>query len=242
MLLAKFFVACFILLMVFVSSAICQQDEFLAGYWSFDEDPNDAVIDQSGNGNDGTINGEVDWIEGKFGKAIEFASGANVLINDSDTLRDMEAYTIAMWIKMNELSPDWNHLFEKDGSYGITINSGGGDFRFTPNSGKVWMESGVKVKEGVWYYITMTAADDTITFYVDAKKEADGNEAIVFNDSPVNIAHGPSYPVNGAFDEVKMWSIALNADEIKVAMEGNLAVMPLKDKVASTWAMIKHDF
>ena len=88
MLRAKFFVACLILLMGFISSAMSQQDEFLAAYWSFDEDPKDAVIDESGNGNDGTISGEVNWIEGKFGKAIEFASGANVLINDSDTLRN----------------------------------------------------------------------------------------------------------------------------------------------------------
>jgi hypothetical protein len=142
---------------------------------------------------------------------------------------------------MNELSPDWNHLFEKDGSYGITINSGAGDFRFTPNSGKVWIESKFKVNTDKWYYITMTASNDAIEFYVNANKEAEGKEAIVFNNSPVNIAHGPSYPVNGAFDEVKLWSVALTPAEIKVAMEGNASV-DSSNKLISTWALMKSGF
>lgn len=229
-----------VLSVAFASSAFAQKDESLCAYWSFDEGKGDTVKDQSGNGNDGTISGEVNWVDGKFGKALEFASGSNILINDSDTMKDMDEYTIGMWIKMIQLSADWNHLFEKDSSYGITINSGGGDFRFTPNSGKVWFESKYKVKENTWYYITMTATNDAITFYVNANKEADGKEAIVFNNNPINIAHGPSYPVNGVFDEVKMWSVALSQTDIKIAMEGNAAVEP-SEKLISTWAKIKNE-
>ncbi len=43
----------------------------LVGYWSFDEGQGTVVHDQSGSGNDGTINGAPLWIEGPFGKALQ---------------------------------------------------------------------------------------------------------------------------------------------------------------------------
>jgi len=187
----------------FVSTAMSQQEDALVGYWSFEDGSGDEVKDQSGNKNDGAIKGDAEWIDGKFGKALEFQPGSYVEIPDSDSLKGMDAYTIAMWVKINNLSADWNHLLERDGSYGLTINSGAGDFRFTPNSGKVWGESKFKVKTDQWYYITMTADKDAVTFYVDGSKQADLKEAIVYADVSVTIGHGPSYPVDGAFDEVK---------------------------------------
>ena len=223
----------------FVSTALSQQVDSLVGYWSFDEGKGDTVKDQTKNANDGAIKGSANWIDGKFGKAIEFAPGAYAEIPDSKSLKNMDSYTVAMWVKMNNLSADWNHLFERDGSYGITINSGGDDFRFTPNSGKVWAESKFKVKTDVWYYITMTADKNAVTFYVDGAKQADLKEAIVYTDVSVTIGHGPTYPVDGAFDEVKFWAIALTADEVKVAMKGDLAVMMPKEKLATTWAFVK---
>lgn len=228
-----------LLTIFFVSTAISQQVDSLVGYWSFDEGKGDTVKDQTKNANDGAIKGSAKWIDGKVGKAIEFTPGAYVEIPDSKSLKGMDAYTIAFWVKMNNLSADWNHLFERDGSYGITINSGGGDFRFTPNSGKVWAESKFKVKTDVWYYITMTADKNAVTFYVDGAKQADLKETIIYTDVSVTIGHGPSYPVDGAFDEVKFWAIALTADEVKVALKGDLAVMTPKEKLTTTWAFVK---
>ena len=228
-----------LLTIFFVSTALSQQTDSLVGYWSFDEGKGDTAIDQTKNGNDGTIKGSAKWIDGKFGKAIEFAPGAYAEIPDSKSLKNMDSYTVAMWVKMNNLSADWNHLFERDGSYGITINSGGGDFRFTPNSGKVWAESKYKVKTDVWYFITMTADKNSVIFYVDGNKQADLKEAIIYTDVSVTIGHGPSYPVDGAFDEVKFWTTALTADEVKVAMKGNIAVTASIEKLATTWAFVK---
>lgn len=222
-----------------VCPALSQQNEFLVGYWPFEEGGGDTVKDRSGKGNDGKINGDVKWINGKFGKALEFAPGANVAIPDSATLRDMDEYTIALWIRFNSFSSDWNHFLEKDGSYGLTVNSGTGDFRYTPNSGKVWLESRFKVEKDTWYYVTMVASDSTITFYVDGEKQSESKEPIVFNNNIINIGHGPSYPFDGVIDEVKFWAKALTEDEIDTAMKGITAVKPSKEKFATAWAYVK---
>lgn len=229
----------FILSGLFVCQIMSQQEGLLVGYWAFDEGKGDVVKDQSGKGNDGKIKGEVKWVDGKFGKALEFTSGANVEIPDSDSLRDMDEYTIALWIKFNAFSSDWNHFLEKDGSYGLTVNTGTGDFRYTPNSGKIWIESKVKVEKDKWYYVTMTADDSGVSFYVNGKKESDSKEPIVFNNNVINISHGPQYVFNGMIDEVKFWAIALTLDEINIAMKGIVAVEPSKKKLATTWAEVK---
>ena len=228
-----------VLVMLLVSPALSQQEGSLVGYWAFEEGKGDTVKDQSGKGNDGKINGDVNWVNGKIGKALEFKPGANVAIPDSESLRDMAEYTIALWIKFNDFSSDWNHIFEKDGSYGLTVNTSSGDFRYTPNSSKVWIESKFKVEKDKWYYITMVATDSAISFYVNGKKESESKEPIVFNSNLVNIAHGPSYPVNGTIDEVKFWEKALAQDEIRVAMEGKTAVELTKGKITTTWAYIR---
>ncbi len=235
---------CFMLLASFlalycVSTVLSQQDAELVGYWAFEEGKGTDVKDQSANGNDGIIKGDVNWVNGNIGKALEFMPGSKVEIPDSDSLKDMKAYTIALWVKMNKLSADWNHILEKDGSYAITINSGGGDFRFTSNSSVVWAESKYKVKEDTWYYVTMVGDDSAIQFYVNGKKEAELKQALAFNTNPVTIGHGPEYPVDGTVDEVKIWAVALKDTEIAVAMKGSSAVDP-SAKATTTWASIKN--
>ena len=229
------------LISLFVSPAISQQDAFLVGYWAFEEGSGDTVEDMSGNGNNGVINGDANWVEGMMGTALEFTPGANVTIPDSDSLRDMAEYTIGMWVKINEFAPEWNHLFEKDGSYGITINTGGGDFRYTPNSSKVWIESKHQVDTDTWYYITMKWDGSAISFYVDGDETSQSDEPAVFNTNVVNIAHSSPYTVDGAFDEVKIWSKALTPEEISVAMKGKLAVGASGSKLATTWAAAKSE-
>ena len=228
----------FIFAVFLISPAMSQQEEFLVGYWSFDEE-GDVVEDQSGKGNNGVINGEVKWVDGKMNKALEFTPGANIQIPDSDTLRDMDEYTIAMWVKLNEFAPAWNHLFEKDGSYGITMNTGGGDFRYTPNSSKVWIETKKKIELDTWYYLTMKWNGSEVSFYIDGVEEGKSDEPVAFNANPINIAHSDPYTVEGVIDEVKFWAKALTVDEIKVAMMGNAAVAPLCGKLVTTWAYIR---
>jgi hypothetical protein len=227
------------LMAIFACPAVSQQDAFLVGYWAFEEGNGDTVEDISGNGNDGVINGEVNWVEGMIGTALEFTPGANVEIPDSDSLRDMAEYTVGMWVKINEFAPEWNHLFEKDGSYGITINTGGGDFRYTPNSSKVWIESKHQVDNDTWYYITMKWDGSNISFYVDGDEVNQADEPAVFNTNAVNIAHAAPYTVDGVFDEVKIWAKALTTEEISVAMKGELAVKASREKLTTTWAGVR---
>ena len=63
-------------LMPFHATALDKKDKDLLLYFSFGEGKGDAVTDLSKQKNDGEIVGDADWVDGKFGKALEFSDRA----------------------------------------------------------------------------------------------------------------------------------------------------------------------
>ena len=96
-------------------------DPSLVGWWKLDEGSGTLAADSSGNGNDGTLNGPVEWVDGHDGKALSFNGPYNyVLVQDSPSLDMTDAITIAAWI-----NPNWtgnNRILQK--------SSGGGDNQY----------------------------------------------------------------------------------------------------------------
>ena len=225
---------------LFISPAISQQEDFLAGYWPFEEGKGNEVNDQSGNGNNGTISGSVKWVDGQVGKALEFSKGACITIPDSKNLDDVKELTVAMWLKLHSLPSDWSHLLEKDGSYGITVNADK-TFRYTYCSSAVWLATDFTVKAETWYYIAMSWGKSGGFFSVDGVKAHEDKGTVAVANVVLNISHCGSYLVDGIFDEVKIWNKALTEDEISIAMKGGASVEPSADKLATTWAQIKEE-
>lgn len=76
----------------------------LVGLWHFDEETGAAVVDSSGNGNDGNVYEAITGVSGKFGNAlnfdgdhdyVDFGSGVTGLITGD--------YTVEAWIKPTSL-------------------------------------------------------------------------------------------------------------------------------------------
>ena len=96
-----------------VSGVDLDTDPALVGWWTFDEGTGDIAADSSGNGNDGTLNGPVEWTtEGKLGGALKFTGPYNyVLVQDSPSLNPTQEITLAAWI-----NPNWtgnNRIIQK---------------------------------------------------------------------------------------------------------------------------------
>ena len=129
-------ITCLIFLLLGVTALTA--DAELVGYWSFDEA--DGVDDLSGNGNDGIIQGNPKVIDGKLGEALEFNGSTDyVEIPDAPTLSELEALSIAAWIKPTKLGAwvavaekgihlDWSYGFfiEPDGTLSFEVSTGPG--------------------------------------------------------------------------------------------------------------------
>lgn len=74
----------------------------LVGYWKLDEGSGTTTSDSSGNGNTGILMNGPQWVNGKYGKALDF-NGVNnfVSIPDSPSLR-VQSFSLAAWIYMTE--------------------------------------------------------------------------------------------------------------------------------------------
>ncbi len=73
-----------IILITFINLIVVLSDARInpsncVGAWLFDEGEENKAIDSSGKGHDGTITGAT-WVEGKFGKALEFDGADDVVI------------------------------------------------------------------------------------------------------------------------------------------------------------------
>jgi hypothetical protein len=130
----KTIIVCTILIIITLT-LIAQSDaeidsKSLVGVWLFDEGSGEKAKDSSGRGNDGELKNNPKWVEGKFGKALEFDGKDDcVEVPDSDIL-DVTAITLTAWVKgkVNQLV-DGNVIVYKKPSYilqywAATINPG----------------------------------------------------------------------------------------------------------------------
>jgi len=61
----------FVLVLGLVLTSLAEAaDPDLVGYWKFDETSGNIAFDSSGNGNDGTLNGDPQWAAGQLGGAL----------------------------------------------------------------------------------------------------------------------------------------------------------------------------
>ena len=71
-------------------------------YLPFDEGSGSTANDESGNGNEGVINGVPTWVTGVSGWALQLdGNNDNVIVNNTDILESVNALTIACWVKIS---------------------------------------------------------------------------------------------------------------------------------------------
>jgi len=74
----------------------------IVGRWQFDEGSGITAADSSGNSNDGTLNGNPQWVAGKIGGALDFNGSADfVNVPDDSSLDFLDGstptFTVEFW-------------------------------------------------------------------------------------------------------------------------------------------------
>ncbi|NQT84198.1 hypothetical protein HQ563_14315, partial [bacterium] len=82
--------------------------EGLLVHWTFDEGEGTTAVDRSGNGHDGILVNDPQWVEGKVKGALEFAGDGDFVEDDDggDYLNGLSAVSVAMWIKSDVTATD----------------------------------------------------------------------------------------------------------------------------------------
>lgn len=241
------------------------QDASLVVYFSFDDEEEEEVQDHSQYGNNGTLGGNPEWTDGKFGKALAFDSvDDQVVVPTNEKLDIEEDITMMAWaIAGDNLLADWrtivgksptNVLGENSFAYDIRTDQSG-VLRFSLNIGGTWTHvMGPVLKIDQWYHIAGTYDGKEMVLYLDGvsigKTPTSGKINVIADPLCVgNIVDAGGAPHNeywsGAIDEVRVWNRALSEDEVTNNMgwgkQEVIAVDP-QEKLATTWGGIKGKY
>jgi len=224
--------------------------ENCVGMWLLDEDKGDTAMDSSGNGNDGTLKNGPKWVEGKFGRALEFDGGSYVEVPASENFFYEEGYTFALWFKANNVNTQQGPIGQNANGQYINFWMNSNQLRWETDAGQNFFSS-VPIEAKQWYHAVGTYDFSTgmAKIYIDGKfdKEIAFTSDMDFTTIPVIIGgYGVgSYPFNGTIDEIAIFNVPLEEGDIQdIATKGlgvatGIAAVEPSDKLATTWANIK---
>jgi hypothetical protein len=247
---------CLIILMAvsFVMPAFAQDlMEGLVAYWQFNDGSGNIASDSSGNGYDGTLNGDPEWVDGHFGDALEFdGNGDEVNVPYNDALNPKKAFTVCLWA--NVASGSSGHrapISSRDDNplagY-IIYAEPGNTWQYWIGTGAWNILQGPAVEFGEWTHLTAIYSDGTQKIYVNGELAGEtvgllevnaANNLLIGAGANERPAH--EYLFVGGIDDVILYNRVLTEEEIAKVMSGEIAfAVSASNKIAATWGMIKR--
>ena len=211
-------------------------DPDLIGWWTFDEGGGNVAIDWSGHGNNGTVGGDPEWVDGIMKSALDLYSDYVVIDGVVDDITSTNI-TLSLWINsMQTVQGDLiaandsgsDHPLEFYIENGRPGRYDGGDTTYT---------NAPVVADGRWHMMTFVRELNTGRIYVDGVQVA--SDMSSFDLSTVTRwsigqewdGSTPSNFYMGMVDDVRFYNKALTAEEIAGVMRGDtkLAGGPMPD-------------
>ncbi|MCP4607152.1 MAG: LamG domain-containing protein, partial [Planctomycetes bacterium] len=214
-------------------------DPDLVGYWKFDETSGTTAQDATGNGNDGTLNGDPQWAAGILGGALEFdGDGDYVEVGDDPIFQITEQITVACWIKVTQFTIDWQAIFTMgDDSWRLQRQTSTDNLCWActgvnGTTGDWWLHGDVNVNDGEWHHTAGVYDGSKYYLYVDGELDAskDTSGSMSVSSFPVFIganAQQSGREFEGLIDDVRVYKRALMDTEILGVMSGGGAEYPL---------------
>lgn len=232
-------------------------DKNTMAVWLFEEGSGRTVKDASGNGHDGDITGDLNWVKGKFGTGLEFPGDAGgFIVVDSTQKLELEILSIEAWVKVEGATGKWQGIVCKqqagctNRNYGIwvEVNQSVLHAQIGANGGCAFSMNGTsEITDNKWHHLAFTFDGEFGRVYVDGNLETEQPNQISFqSNDPITIGvphiDNPN-GLNGIIEEIRISDIARTQDEIKEAMRFGLAQILSVDpsgKLATRWGYIKH--
>ncbi len=243
------------LMFVGVTDAKIDQKSVM-GMWLFDQE-NNVAIDTSDNGNDGNVEGTLEWVDkGKFNGGLYFDNADDQDVVKVDMLIDYDEITVMVWFK-DQNSPVRPRVVSNEHTdvsltgFQLEYDNSGGSSFFDVGTGARGVASfSFKPDVDIWYHYAGTYDGSKVKAYIDGELKGEGSAsgAIKKTGIPVHIGvstYAKSDGLTGVLDEVAIFNVALTESDIKDVIENGLevatgfaAVSP-SGKLATTWAEIK---
>ena len=219
--------------------------DHLAAAYAFDESNGTATADSSEHGNTGILHGAT-FVAGKHGNAVSFDGQADYVEVSNSASLDIggSGLTIAFWARIQSTNSGVDYVIVGkpwSGSsmpspfyqYGVEYSNSGNktvDLFFGDPSGGLHGPYRMSAPPGVWTHVAYTYDGNTVHGYLD------GVERLSTADPATLVARGNSLRLgvdgayqqfyDGALDDLRLYSRALTAAEIRSVMETPVGSAP----------------
>ena len=224
-------------------------------HWKLDEGQGNSITDASGNGHDGELVGNANWVNGQIDKALEF-DGANneVVVSDDDALDGMSQLTIAAWVNsFGQGDSVYPRILSKghEHSWTFLIDANAGNrlrFVATITNGKLDITGTTDLTPmfNQYHHYAVVWDGAEVVFYingVETHRAAAAGDAVVNTDEPVRIGNSPSgRHFQGIIDDVWLFNKALSVADVGAVMSGNATAVSSAGKLAVKWGVLKMAF
>ena len=220
----------------------------LVSYWSFNKDSVAAkTVEDIFGVNDGTMDGNVEVVDGKVGEALKF-SGGHVDCGADKSLTDIgDQITLEAWIKPEK--PGWAIFagISRSGNNSYVIawsDQTRVDFNLWNGALETWpFHSVAQPDVGKWHHIAGVYDGSEAIIYINGEVDNEKKFEGVLKHNGENFWMGArksdGLPYHGILDELRLYNRGLSQAEIEQNLEAEgLAVEPTQ-KLALTWGGIK---
>ncbi|MHC4431766.1 MAG: LamG domain-containing protein [Planctomycetota bacterium] len=202
----------------------------LVAHWKLDEGSGNTVYDSGISGNDGTFEGDPQWVTGYYGGALKFDGADNVDCGNDDSFNITDEITLSAWINMAQRPAvdSWYTIPWKENAYSMylygvdnTLTTLCADFWLDTGRADIWDGPDIDIPPDVWTHIAVTFNGTDFEFYVNGEHDHTQNQPGTIEVSAINFLFtqaGSNFA--GLIDDVRLYNHVLTQAEILAAMEG----------------------
>ena len=207
----------FVLVFVLFSTASAE----LVGHWRLD-DGSGIVATDSVAGNDGTFEGDPEWVAGYFGGALDFDGDDWVNCGSPADLVITEQISITCWVNPAQLGGEQGFAGLDAGYY---FKAHGEGVRFTTPGILDHSSANLTLVVGEWQHVASTfqpGQDEGLIFYYNGvETERTTSSAMNAGSGPFRIGNNQwNEHLTGMLDDVRVFNHILTENEVLAAMEG----------------------
>ena len=205
-------------------------DPDLVAYWSFDEGSGKVANDLSNNSYNGTLNGGTSWTDGIYGSALQFNGNDAYMDTGQTFLNGLAGFTLAGWVSASNIDV-YSSLYGQNDL--IEFGFIGGSQVGTWLLGNNWqlVAADYTFDYPSWHHLALAGDSTRIVIYIDGQEAASDEGGLTSGSAGFTFKIGAGVfnssgdPFLGEIDDVKVFSRALNQEEIQSLMPVSLTML-----------------
>ena len=228
-------------IVIFCNTALSDIDSGIVSYYNFESlsgTNGEIIADQSGNGHKGICKQDLFNMKSPtivsgpdgLGDALSFDGNFYIEIANHPDFDITQSITIALWVKVNELSNEWQTMFCRgDWSWRVARNSSGNSACFHLSGfGSIYGSSGgININDGRWHHVVgvWPGSGYATKLWIDGVRDTANDETLT---GSINTSGGDPVTIGaqihegtlrrqwiGCIDEVRLYDRALSEDDVE---------------------------